>query len=478
MTPAEQQRAVDHVLGVLGGGPSAPHVRDAVAYAPLAEAPPAARVVIVPSRFFGDGVYGTFGSLPNPPLEQIGGTPLLFGEPHVERQTGPDGRRRMVVQADIVASAYFLLTRYEEMVRRDVRDGHGRFSGRESLPFRCGFLQRPIVDEYAALLRTWLREAGVEVAEPPSQIRKIHLTHDLDAPWAWPNLRSAFKSAVQDARRRPAAVLKPFLGVAGLQRDPFDCFSWLREQDGTLRDELGPERVDITYFLLAGGGGSRDGADYLTSRRSRKLSADIQQSGARLGLHSSYSAGRDPRRISAERERVQQVTGTSCTANRHHFLALREPEDMELLEAAGITDDFTMGYADVAGFRLGTCRPVSWFDPVALRPTGLTVHPLTLMDCTLDRAENMNLDYARARAVCLAMLAEVRKHHGEAVLLWHNTELAEGAAAAGSYQRRLYADLLAHLKESANGPCGMDRSIHGPMEGEPDFQQEFKLAHS
>ena len=30
---------------------------------------------------------------------------------------------------------------------------------------------------------------------------------------------------------------------------------------------------------------------------------------------------------------------------------------------AGITDDFTMGYADIAGFRLGTCRSVRWINP-------------------------------------------------------------------------------------------------------------------
>ncbi len=107
-----------------------------------------------------------------------------------------------------------------------------------------------------------------------------------------------------------------------------------------------------------------------------------------------------------------------------------------------------MGYADVVGFRLGTCRPVRWFDPVAMRLTNLTLHPMTVMECTLDRPNYMNLNYEQARSTCFALLAQVRKHHGEAVLLWHNTQLAESSVAAGNYQRKVYLDVLGHLYEN------------------------------
>jgi hypothetical protein len=119
-----------------------------------------------------------------------------------------------------------------------------------------------------------------------------------------------------------------------------------------------------------------------------------------------------------------------------------------LLTEPSITDDFTMGYADVVGFRLGTCRPVRWFDPVAMRLTNLTLHPMTVMECTLDRPNYMNLNYEQARSTCFALLAQVRKHHGEAVLLWHNTQLAESSVAAGNYQRKVYLDVLGHLYEN------------------------------
>ena len=121
------------------------------------------RVVIIPSPFFRDEVYGTSESMPKLPLEKIEGVPLLFGSSKTEWQGDT-----WVVHADIIASAYFLLTRYEEIRKRNIRDIHGRFPGKESLPFKAGFIHRPIVDEYGRLLRRWLRQARVQSAVEPT----------------------------------------------------------------------------------------------------------------------------------------------------------------------------------------------------------------------------------------------------------------------------------------------------------------------
>ncbi len=69
-------------------------------------------VQIVPSGFFGDG-YGRRESLPTLPLSEIDGVPTLFGAPVIQRLGNT-----LVVKSDIVASAYFMLTRYEEWVRQ------------------------------------------------------------------------------------------------------------------------------------------------------------------------------------------------------------------------------------------------------------------------------------------------------------------------------------------------------------------------
>ena len=107
-------------------------------------------IVIIPSGFFKMDVYGTEESMPTLPLKTWRGIPLLFGEPRVEWSA--DGSQ-LIIYADLLASTYFLISRYEEMYRRSERDSYGRFPGKSSLPYRAGFLHRPIIDEYGEALR-------------------------------------------------------------------------------------------------------------------------------------------------------------------------------------------------------------------------------------------------------------------------------------------------------------------------------------
>lgn len=148
-------------------------------------------IVIVPSGFFKNHTYGTTASLPELPLQEIEGTPLLFGTPKIEMV-----RDTLVIHADLIASTYFLITRYEEIIQRNLRDEHGRFPGKQSLPYRAGFLHRPIVDEYRLLLRKWLRQYGLNIPEIPKKPKHIYLTHDLDAP----TLYRTWKGVVRDRK--------------------------------------------------------------------------------------------------------------------------------------------------------------------------------------------------------------------------------------------------------------------------------------
>ena len=82
------------------------------------------RVVIIPSRFFDIDVYGTTESLPKFPLMEIEGIPFLYGSPREEMYDDT-----LIIYADLIASSYFLMTRYEEIQKRSERDAFGRFPG-------------------------------------------------------------------------------------------------------------------------------------------------------------------------------------------------------------------------------------------------------------------------------------------------------------------------------------------------------------
>lgn len=397
-------------------------------------------VVIIPSGFFDEHVYGTPASMPQLPLREVQGIPLLFGSPK-EEWVGDT----WVVHADIIASTYFLVSRYEEMMRRDVRDAHGRFPGRESLPYRAGFLHRPIVDEYRLLLHRWIRQSRLRVPEIKKQVRKVYLTHDVDAPTLFRTWKGLVRSLL--AQRGLFTSLKGKFG--SLEQDPYYTFPWLFRQNSLLQDALGPVGCQAILFLRCGGNTSFDKPFYaLTDRDIRRLLKSAADHGMHIGLHSSYQAGKEPSLIRKEKETLETHLQKEVHFNRHHFLACREPEDMEQIEAAGITDDFTMGYADVAGFRLGTCYPVRWINPITRRLSPLTLHPLIIMDCSLDETAYMGLTYEQAHAYSLSLLEQVSHVGGELVLLWHNVSFTE---SNGKYHRQLYTDLLKELAKGGRG---------------------------
>ncbi|MDR2120772.1 MAG: polysaccharide deacetylase family protein [Tannerella sp.] len=388
------------------------------------------KIAIIPSGFFDAHVYGTPASIPRLPLRQIEGVPILFGRPQIERAGDT-----LVVHADLVASAYFLLSRYEEIVRRRVRDVHGRFPGRESLPFKAGFISRPIVDEYGRLLAKWLRQSGAPVNEPPQVIRHVHLTHDVDEPFSCRSWRNVARGIVEG--KHIVSLLRSKFGKP--ENDVCYTFPGMLGKDASVREELGEDRCSIRFFLKAGGTTRQDRPRYnLHDRDMRQLLRLIAAHGATVGLHAGYGAGMNPALIAKEKRRLETALGREITSNRHHFLASREPEDMTALETAGITDDFTMGYADVAGFRLGTSRPVRWINASTRTLSRLILHPLTVMDSTLSESKYMGLAAGEAQEYCFRLTEETKKARGELVLLWHNTSVVEGAG----YHMDLYNRLL------------------------------------
>ena len=69
---------------------------------------------------------------------------------------------KKIEELDIFAASFFMLTRWEEYVNKN-RDIHDRFPATESLAYKQGFLDRPVVNEYVeelkktylSLMRVW-----------------------------------------------------------------------------------------------------------------------------------------------------------------------------------------------------------------------------------------------------------------------------------------------------------------------------------
>jgi hypothetical protein len=390
--------------------------------------------------------WATQASLPRRPigvldLEQAGvdarvvspRLPVLFGG---ELASGglvrvlPD---RIELGLDVFGSAFFMLTRLEEIVA-PASDEHGRFPAGASLAGREGFLDRPIVDEYAELL-WWALARLWPGLERRRRSFRLLVSHDVDHPrWRGSGGDRLLRAVAGDVvRRRDAGLALRRLGASGgVGRDVYDTFDWI--MDASERRGL-----RSAFYLMAGAGGERDGGYSLEEPRMRALVRSLGARGHEIGLHGSYEtfddAGRLGEEVAAlrlalEEEGVRQQE----LGGRQHFLRWRAPLTWRLYEATGLAYDTTLTFADRAGFRSGACFDHTVFDVEERRPLRLRERPLVAMEGSLLDYEQLAPAPARERLVELKR--RCRLLGGDFTLLWHNSSLLTRA------QRRLYLDVL------------------------------------
>lgn len=396
---------------------------------------PKYKVVIVPSNFFDNNIYGTQQSMPSLPLQEIEGIPFLYGSPHIEKI-----ENTIVCHADLIASTYFLISRYEEYINpNNNRDTHGRYIGKQSIPAKANFIHRPIVEEYGELLRKLLQQTNITLPPIPQQINHIYLTHDVDSITNYRRLRGFLGGTYRSIVKRTESLTTILKSLTNINHDPAYTFPWILQQDNQL-----PEATQIYFIKATHNAKGFDRPTYnLIGKNFNHLKKEILKSSpnAIFGLHASYRSGDTPDIIVEEQKLLQYaIENQRITTSRHHYLRSLQPNDMEALIDARITDDYTMGYADIAGFRLGTCRPVRFINPKTKRLTSLTLHPLTIMDCSLNEPHYMNLNYNEALSYAQTLIKQTKKYNGDLCLLWHNTRFTND-----NYHRKLYTQIIQSL---------------------------------
>ena len=393
-------------------------------------------IVIRPSTFFTEQLFGKPDSMPNLPLKEWHGIPILFGEPSDFFENG-----KLVIEADIISSAFFLLSRYEEVINPE-RDSYGRFSGKRSLPGRAGFLHRPVVDEYAAIAADLARRNGVFLQLPCNTFDRIYLTHDVDSPWDNFTFLGMVKRIAVMLLRDHNLNFYPIRNRMGCpEEDPIYTFEDIIRYDSILADG------QPIYFFKSGAGNSpEDGFDYLGTEAAERLIDRVKASGAKIGYHVSFEAGKHPKLVKEELSRLRKITREQVTTSRNHYLRSMEPRDYFVLIENGIEEDFTMGYADAAGFRLGTSRAVHWISPYDGSVTPLVLHPLTIMECSLSGKQYMNLSYEEMKAYSFRLIDACFRFGGEVTLLWHNNNLMKEESLC-----ELYLEVLEYLTEKRTG---------------------------
>ena len=388
------------------------------------------KVIIIPSDFFNPDIFGTKKSIPQLPLQQIKGTPVLYGKPLIEKVNDT-----IVCHSDIIASTFFMISRYEEYLFPESNlDIHGRYIGSTSFAAKANILFRPIVDEYSKFLRDLLKESGVDV--PPINAKtNIYLTHDVDTLTLYRRLRGALGGIRRAINGKgPDTITSVFNSIKDIETDPAFTFSDIIEAESRIPD------AKKIYFIKAAK--KVIGFDYpgysLNDKDFKYCSSKVLKENTFFGLHTSYQSGANINLVHFEYHKLQNAITEKLRYNRWHYLRIPNATDMNILYENGIEEDFSVCHADIVGYRLGTTRAVNYINPATKEVSELILHPLSIMDATL--SNYMNLPFDEALSLCQQTIDIIKYYQGDICLLWHNTSFNPQ-----SYHKELYNKVIDYL---------------------------------
>ncbi|MEO5890025.1 MAG: hypothetical protein ABIQ31_07200 [Ferruginibacter sp.] len=333
---------------------------------------------------------------------------------------------------DIFSASFYLLSRYEEYLPHK-KDSYGRYAHENSLAFKENFLHLPIINIWVNHFIKMLQEKypGMQVSLPPCT---FFPTYDIDMAFSYKhkgwlrNIGGFFKS--------------PSLGrirvLLGLKKDFFDSYEWLDELHS--RHNLQP-----LYFFLIAAKNSRYDKNVLPGKKAMRHLVQQHANKYPAGIHPSWQSGDQPGLLKKEKELLETISEQPVTKSRQHYIRFNLPEGYRQLPGHGITDDYSMGYGSINGFRASVASSFNWFDLQKNEPALLRVHPFCYMDANSFYEQKYSAEEAFSEL--LQYYAICKKVKGQMISIWHNNFLGTDPQFKG--WREIYEQFIIEVQH----PC-------------------------
>ena len=316
---------------------------------------------------------------------------------------------------DIFAATFYLVARYEEYLEFQP-DEYGRFRSSDSLAFRNGFLNIPVVDLWAKEFAKSLVKKFQVLTFKRNEYNAI-LTFDIDEPFAYlgKGMIGNIGGFIHDIASKSGKASQRLGCLARGEKDPYEVFDYLTGSCDRIK-------LETKFFFPVGNHSGYDKNPSWKNSDYRGLINRIAEK-YKTGLHPSFKASTDSKVLNTEHQRLRVIHGKDCILSRFHFLKIAMPVSYRNINNAGIKEDYSMGYPDEPGFRAGLARPFRFYDVAEEKMTDLRIFPFEVMDVTLAGYKKMNA--GTAKDVISNLIMQTRKAGGLFISIWHNTSLLD-----------------------------------------------------
>ncbi len=353
---------------------------------------------IIPSGFLEQTTFVPF----TPAVGIFNHIPVLFPSPSSGITT---------YHFDVFSAVFYMLSRYEEYGNK-AKDTYGRFPAKQSLAYQHHFLQLPVVDIWLTELLTVVqaKHAGFHFDRKTN----VSFTYDVDVAYAYKGREMVRQagSAMKDVLRiNPYNLAQRTAVLAGYLDDPFDTYDYIRNES------IAP----LVFFLLSH---KKTKYDRNIHPQQTVLQSLVKSVAAwcPVGIHPSYFTSQHPQLLKAEISTLSELLQRPVSISRQHYLRFSVPHTFRQLLANGISEDYSMAYAETPGFRAGTCTPFYFFDVETNEATSLLLFPACIMESTF--RDDIIIPVQEALPLYIQYFEAVNKVKGHFISIWHNDTLA------------------------------------------------------
>lgn len=317
---------------------------------------------------------------------------------------------------DIFAAIFYLLSRYEEYLPHQ-KDMYGRYAHQNAVAFTEGFLAAPVINLWVNELAKTIRQKFDAFSPGPSAYRFLP-TYDIDIAFSYKH--KGFERTLGGFLKSPTA--ERLRVITGAKPDPFDAYAWM----DALHRKFGLEPL---YFFLVAEKNSRYDKNILPAVNAMQQLIKEHSANYKIGIHPSWQSGDKPALLKKEIGLLEGICKHKITASRQHYIRFELPTGYRRLLAAGITDDYSMGYGSINGFRASVAASFYWYDLEKEEQTELRVHPFCFMDA--NSFYEQRLSAAEAYDEMMHYYRICKEVNGTLISIWHNNFLGSDKQFAG-----------------------------------------------